>query len=442
MDEGNSIYANIGSGAGKMTRILTQAEAWAKEYEALLVRCKIIEKDDDGQQVPLYVTLQQMTAAAQAASSDVSLDLDEAKSLGRLVDKVKDWAGRVLTAAPKRSKRQGRGRKAKFSVDDIVALIEEASDLPIDTRDDVNRLQIQLSAVQEWRAKARQDLEEISTGFQQLRRVVDEMYGPPSAYSRSNNSDKGETDEDKEDGKSERETNEEKKDTEDMSVCDTSSMAESEQDTDGLPQLGKGSCNVHLIIKAYRREAKSFGVVSGEVEAADQLDKISTWCVRSLKYLITQRDIFDKRFFGAFDRFITEGQELVAPPLEDATSATISLDDKPFAETLNASWKAFVRDQLQRLETLLIDREQFISWCNKSDELLFTEDKRPSLAVLKEVTDQSRAFPSGECENTPRSLSVICFFHANFLLLRLFFFLPLSQYVTWFKKCVVYITKL
>lgn len=404
VDEGNAIYANCGSMTAKMTRILGQAEEWIKEHQPVLLRCSVVENNDDqraGLENP-YTTVQAMNTAVEAAASAVSLDLDEAMEVKRLAEKVRQWSDRVTNAAPKRSKRQGRGRKAaRFSVEDIVRLIEEAASLPIDTSEDVNRLQMELSAVQEWRAKARGELENINIGFQKLREVVDEVYGSPVDYSRSENSssesDKNETDKPVNatlpDLKTE---HEEKKFADDMSLCDTASVAGSEKDGD-LSYLGSGNCNVNKLIKAYLGEAKSFGVISGEVEAADQLEKISSWCVRSLKYLDTQRDVFDKRFFGAFDRFLAEGKDLIAGSQEKGLGADIKLEDMEFADKLNASWRGFVSDQLQRLEVLVADRERFISWCSKSEELLFADEKkRPPLEKLKSLSDESKDFPSGK----------------------------------------------
>lgn len=398
VEEASQIHANIGSASGKMSRILAQAEEWAKEYETLLVRCKIVEKEEPNQQAYFYVTLPQMTAAAEAAASGVSLDLDEAKELENLVKSVKGWSDRVTNAAPKRSKRQGRGKKPKVTVDDIIELIRESADLPVDTSDDVNRLQIQLSEVQEWRAKARQELEEILSGFQKLRLVVDEMYGLPSEYSRNNDDSKEDASDDDEARSESRldsgnSSREEKRTTE----GETSSTAASEQDSESLTRLGNGQCNVNQLIKNYNKEAKSFGVLSGEVEAGDQLERISTWCVRSLKYLVTQRDVFDKRFFGAFDRFIAEGRNLCSSPEADSTKARIILDDKEFADKLNSTWGAFVSDQLRRLEVLIVDRERFMSWCDSAEATLNSaKEKRPGLEVLKDITDKSRDFPSGK----------------------------------------------
>ena len=443
--EASSIHANIGSASGKMSRILTQAEEWAEKYETLLVRCNIVKKGAD-QQPFFYATLPQMTAAAEAAASGVSLDLDEAKELEKLVESVKGWSDRVANAAPKRSKRQGRGKKAKITVDEIIELIKEASDLPVDTSDDVNRLQIQLSEVQEWRAKARQELEEILNGFQKLRLVVDDMYGPPCEYSRNNNDEKSDTSDD-EDGSNEADrkdgnsSREEKKSAEGVRECETSSTAGSDHDSESLTRLGSGQCNVNQLIKNYNKEAKSFGVLSGEVEAGDQLERISTWCVRSLKYLITQRDIFDKRYFGAFDRFIAEGKSLTATPEADSTKARISLDDTAFAEKLNSTWGAFVFDQLRRLEVLIADRERFMLWCDSADAALFSaNDKRPGLDVLKDIADKSRDFPSGKT-----FLLEYCLRFSYCTLMSTVFSLYCGrccfQFVIWFKKFVVFTTK-
>lgn len=426
MNEGNAIYANIGSGIGKMTRILAQAEGWVEAHEPLLLTCNIIPPDASKMQ-PLdkrQVTFEKMTEAAEAAASGVALDLDEAKELLALVETVKEWSNRVANAAPKRSVR-GRGRKARFTVDDIIRLIKEASDIPVDTTDDINRLQIQLSAVQEWRAQAREKLEEIANGFHQLRHVVDDMYGAPNEYSRGKNDKEDSSEEDKPDGKSETATSvsEEKKVTEDMSVCETSSTAGSEQDNEGIPNFGKGVCNVNQLIKVYRREAKAFGVVSGEVEAAEQLDKVSNWCIKSLKYLVTQRDVFDKRFFRAFDRFIAEGRELVSHPKENA-DAKIKLEDQAFSDRLNTSWMDFVSDQLQRLDLLLADREEFVSWCDTAEEQLFTKDKPPTLEKLQDISDRSRAFPAGKDS---------CLSCVAFILISPFIRRPV-QSATWFRK--------
>jgi hypothetical protein len=166
--------------------------------------------------------------------------------------------------------------------------------------------------------------------------------------------------------------------------------------------------------------------VSGEVEAADQLDKISSWCVRSLKYLDTQRDVFDKRFFGAFDRFLAEGNELLSSNNNEDSPATIHLDDKAVAEKLNTSWKAFVSDQLKRLDTLVVDRERFISWCDKSDEVLNAGEKqRPTLDKLKELSEQSRDFPSG---------TYFIEFVNRFVMNTLISNQIISQCAIWFKK--------
>lgn len=389
MKEASAIHANIGSATGKMERILTQAEEWIKEYGVLLVRCKIIEKTEGNPPLPVFVTLPQLTAAAEAAASSVSLDLDEAKALEELVETVKNWSDRVLKAAPKRSQRQGRGRKSRITVDDIIDLIGEASVLPVDTSEDVRRLQIQLSEVQEWRAKARQELEEILNGFTKLRFVVNDIYGPPSEYSRTSDDDFEVSGEDgKNDGNGASVPNEEV-------LCNTE-MEDAEDDGNGSNFAGNGICNVNHLIKNYHTEAKSFGVLSGEVEAADVLEKISIWCVRSLKYLVTQRDIFDKRFFGEFDRFVVAGKELLTASKGESPKLQISLDDKEFEERLNSTWGSFIADQLQRLDVLLADRERFMAWSKNANSVLFSsKDKRPAVEILKDITDQSRDFPSG-----------------------------------------------
>lgn len=424
VNEGDSIFANLGSATAKMTRILVQAEGWLASYKPLLLRCKIIPReDDDTTEEKAFVTVAEMTEAVDAAATGISLNVDEAVSLQKIVQNIKDWSTRALGAAPKRSKRQGRTKKGRFSVDDIITLIQEAADLPVDTAEEVSRLQIQLDAVQEWRAKARVDIGNIVSGFRKLRDVVEDIYGKPIDFSRQQGDNKTDNNSSSHDleMQMEPELDEEKKSSEDVSVCDeTSSIADSEPDSGGLSHLGSGSCNVMQLIKAYKREAATTGVMSGEAEVADQLEVVSRWCVRSLRYLDTQRDVFDKRFFGAFDRFVAEGREL----LENARDASGKqfLEDKTLGDALNAAWGDLVADQLQRLEILLVDRERFISWCDTAEKQLFTvQEKLPTLEKIKEVAEESKDFPSGK----------LCFFFVFLLCVNChnFFFLTAALLV-------------
>ena len=398
-EEGCSIHANIGNATTKISRILAQAEAWYQKHQSLLVRCNL-DPSTPASPVSL-VDLSEMVKAVESASATVSLDLDEAINLKNLRKRIDSWFERALVMAPKRSKRNGRATKAKATVEDLVNLIEEASSLPVDTAEELKRLQMQLSCVQTWRLEAAHQLERISSGFEQYRESINLAFGEPKEFSRDRSA------------KSEEEStasvdelaspvgsnsvdievsgdSEPKEVSEDqMSQTETASTAESEQDIAVLSSFSKGDSNVHRMIKDLQKGAKESGVVTVEAELSEKLDVVSRWCALSLKYLDSPRDIFDKRFFGAFDRFVDEGKE----HLEQSKNTDIKLEQAGLADALRASWGGVISDQLQRLNILLVERDQFTAWCDSASQIL-ADEKKLTVEKLKELATQSRDFPA------------------------------------------------
>jgi hypothetical protein len=395
-EEGISIHANIGNYTSKITRILAQAETWYEQYQHLLVRCNL-EGFTNGSP-PSCVELSEMTKAVESASSDVSLDLDEAVELKNMMEKIEKWIDRVSIVAPKRSKRHSRTTRSKFTVDDLVGLIEEASSLPVNTEDEVKRLQIQLSTVQTWRLQAAHELERIGSGFSQLRESINLAYGLPKDFCLSRKF--GEDDEDEKtdpedvnngDSMEVQESADVNNPCEDnLSHSDTASTAESEEDAT-FAQLEKGDDNVHRMIRELQKGAKGNGVVTSEAEMANLLESVSRWCLRSLKYLSSPREVFDKRFYGAFDRFIKEGHKLH----EKAKKSGSELGVETLDENLGSSWRGIVGDQLERLEILRSEREKFTEWCDLANQIL-SDEKKMTVEKLNEIAEQSRSFPAGK----------------------------------------------
>jgi hypothetical protein len=183
--EGLSIHAQIGNSVTKMARVLSQAETWFEKNESLLVRAGILKVG--GNVCVGLATLTELTNAATAASSDISLDLEEAVALKEVVAKIQSWVDRTGNAAPiKRSKRVGKGRwsrkPTRFRIDDLVELINEAKMLPIPTADEVQRLEAQLNDVHIWRIKAHDDLKAIASGFDGLRTTIESVHGSPDYF--------------------------------------------------------------------------------------------------------------------------------------------------------------------------------------------------------------------------------------------------------------------
>jgi hypothetical protein len=124
---------------------------------------------------------------------------------------------------------------------------------------------------------------------------------------------------------------------------------------------------------------------------ADLLESVSRWCLRSLKYLSSPREVFDKRFFGAFDRFIKEGHKLH----EKAKTHAAEPDVETLGENLGSSWGDTVGDQLERLEILRSEREKFTDWCDLANQIL-SDEKKMTVEKLHEIAEQSRSFPAGK----------------------------------------------
>jgi len=397
--KGNAIYANLGNGTmAKINRLLAQAEKWLEDYTALLVRCNFrgAAPRNVGVEIP------ELKAAIDAASDDIALDLKEAVELRNLVKRIEGWFMRASIATGE--KRQTRGKKTVFTIADLHKLIEEASTLPVETTDYVARLQEQGRLVEEWQARASTELDGILVGFRYLHEAINETYGPPSEYSRARSSDIQDDDDDDDtkeniDGefdsdKSElSDCEEEKKANEDQ--CDaTVSTATSEQDLNALAHLGSGDCNVQALIKKFCNDSKIACIVTPERETADHLETVSRWCMRSLKYLENPRDVFDQRFFGAFDRFIAEGTALINEGEASTETEAYSQANSGLLTSLQSEWSGIVSDQLERLRLLLADRKQYTAWCKRADQLLAAEDRRPTLEKLNELAEKSREFPS------------------------------------------------
>ena len=110
--EASSIYANMGSAATKIAKILAQAEVWYATYESLLKRCRVIAPaDGDGSTGPSTVEISELEQAVIDAQSNVPIDIDEALKLKDTLDSVDHWpcivGGCHSVIAPKWNYRAG-----------------------------------------------------------------------------------------------------------------------------------------------------------------------------------------------------------------------------------------------------------------------------------------------------------------------------------------------
>jgi hypothetical protein len=384
---------------------LTQAESWYQSHLPLLEHCGIaVESDAVKKSSRSFIGIQEMSAAVEAARTDVALDLDEAMQLRTILDNSCSWNERVAQIAPKRNKRHSRGSRSKFRLKDLIDLIEEASNLPIDTDESVNRLQIQLNAVEMWRSDASKKLEHIISGFNDLKSHVEDVYGDAEEYSIDKISDSSDTDDSSMNGQRDRSSlarvsafaEDNVKQTENTGDEDDELSVESMLGLHEETQIANRGSNSALIVfrlvRDLKEEAKYISVITAEGEIGELLDNVSKWCMKSFKYLNSPKEVFDKRFFGAFDRFIVEGEDLceLSGNEEPNPNSSNRLNGRLFG-----AWGDVVKGQLLRLMILKRERANFEEWCKHASQIL-SDEKKLTAEKLVDLAKNSRHFPASK----------------------------------------------
>ncbi|GKY97092.1 hypothetical protein MPSEU_000667700 [Mayamaea pseudoterrestris] len=387
--ENDAVFANLGAASSKIARMLNVAEAWYEAHVPLLRRCGLLGKRfaDDAN-----VSLEELTAAVEASEVDLPIELDEAAKLRDLEERIKHWHEDCAFAAGRTKKRSRRSKK--FTIQRMKDFIEEASQLPIDSREDVAQLQEQLALITTWQSRASTELDAISDGFKYLQEAITESHGNPASYTREMVENRAESFVQAEKTDDVLFFEEEKKASDDMSQAETVSTDSSAQEIySALASVGPGESNVHVLIKNFFREASQTNLETPEGDIAFELKNVSQWCARSIRYLESQRNVFDKRFFGSFDRFVAEGKALLT--LGGVRSATASAQAGTYSR-LRDSWKGVVRDQMIRLDILMSERSCFVEFCKNAEQLLSGET-RITVKKLQDIELKSRSFPS-DCD--------------------------------------------
>ena len=362
--DGNSIFINLGSSATKVSKVLAQAESWLDTYSDLIHRCH------PGK----HVQVSELIDAVNAASAEISVDLDEARNLSAMAERITEWLDAADAAC---GNRRANRHKRPLSLEKLTQLINEARVLPIDTADHLRRLTQLRSEVQDWQKKALSNLEQINLSFQKFREALDESYGPPAQFSSKLRS--------KSKPPESADCLEEKSLTEEHSI----SSVESEQDPCALLNYGENS--VAALVADYVKQAQAATVRTPESELSSEIDAVCRWLNKSVKYLEDQREVFDKRFFGAFDRILVEGKEFsnaadVDRLEEDCVGVTIAA---------RATWTSVVSDQIERLDIILQERERYNSWCRMATGAI--DEQKLSVEALLELYKQSTTF-SIQCD--------------------------------------------
>mmetsp|Transcript_3708 Transcript_3708/g.10216 ORF Transcript_3708/g.10216 Transcript_3708/m.10216 type:complete len:1861 (+) Transcript_3708:82-5664(+) len=358
VNRGNSIHVNLGPPGVKMSKILSQADAWHKAHNSLIVRSK---SGDVGEKV----TLDNLREAVEDAKANIGvLDLKEAVDLQNLVVRIEEWLERASVAIGGK-KKKGKS-KLVFGIKDLQQLIKDGKDFPISTDSEIAQLENLVGAVINWQAFARRNMDTISAGFQQVKHAIDAKYGPAAAFSPRNELGMEKSSQETTNPKSE-------------------GVAADDQNSPPTPTGLELGSECEALIKIISQDSKNSCIVTPEAEVAQHLEDIARWTARSVKYIDNRREIFDSRFFGAFDRFRKEGETLVR-------LTAVGEDDSE--HQLAQSWRVLTTDQLERMNVLLKEREAFAAWCRRADELISAGDKKLTIEKLNELAKAGSRFPT------------------------------------------------
>ena len=258
----------------------------------------------------------------------------------------------------------------------------------------MNRLQIQLSTIEAWRSQASVDLEAIVGGFHQLQARVLSVYGEPDDFSIDFYSKSKNAEDENDDPQKSSQGDAEMKDSLNTDASN------SDEDDEVLMNGSGASVEVLRQIKELQDGAKDISVITEEGELGDLLDSVATWCIRSFKYLHSPRDIFDKRYYGAYDRFLADGQSLHKKANMQQDAQETDLNGR-----MGLAWGKLVSDQLKRLHMLKATRDAFKKWCREANSLL-TDGKKMTAEKLSDLAERSRNFPAGK--HTPAVVDFDC----------------------------------
>ncbi|GAX11534.1 hypothetical protein FisN_22Lh226 [Fistulifera solaris] len=350
--DAETIPANLGTASSQLNKVLNQAEDWYKQNEPLIRCCQ------NGDIVDVI----ELRAAVESANGDLMVELDEVLHLQRVLDQVSDWMNKAsIVSGGKR-----KGKKFSISIDELEELIKQADLLPVNTSDEVDMLLKEIDISRKWQTVASESLMTIARRFDEFRLDLLQRYGSPELYDRKKIADVNGT----------------------MKGHDSAAF--------------RDPVDLQLLVEEFHKDAVNMVVATPESTLAPTLEAIGRWCIRSQKYLESQRDVFDKRFFGAFDRFITEGKSFCDCSTEHNPSSVAT----DAIGIVKSAFSSVVRDQLERLSFLSKDREDFIRWSKTAEAAISSGEKKTALEKLKDISLMGAVFPS-ECELVERLQTIV-----------------------------------
>jgi hypothetical protein len=363
IQEAENIPTNLGNPMLKMNRIHNEVKNWIASNRDFLHRCHIpciFGEEPEGGWTKKTVSIQEVNAAIESASKELSVDLEEVQQLINMADQSKEWFEECQQIAPIHSKRSvGYGRdkpSSKRSINDVLKLLEAGANVPMDTTKDIERIQILLNDSRTWATSVQHKLLEITNSLQVLSRKRDIIYGPPSEILELNESDVIEDN---------------GLDSVEIAVDTYKMMNDLAQSADDSPILTFEEELVHHFANVLKWCTTSSEVI----DSYEDLFGDNKW-KQDLAILLKQSndlDLFDQKFQFSF-------------PSEDSSEFSILVD-------MNRSATDFVTKEKIRLGKLQEKRNEYDSWCNKVREMYEESAKRIPIETLQLLSEEASEFP-------------------------------------------------
>jgi len=331
-----------------------------------------------------YATIDNLNSTVDIALRDIAVDLEEVKELQKVSLKARKWLDKVQEMAPKRNKRHARNKGSnisKYTKDEVLILIEEARNIPLDTSKEVERLTLQLSEVKAWCLFAQGQFRVIIKAFEENCKERNEYFGPLENF-----------------GKFLTRTSLECNPYVD-DKCNNSFRGYS---IDGkykpslIDDRGNEESNVHQMIASLLKSTEVLCILTAEETMVDFLDAVSVWYNSACALIDSPQEVYsEKKSFQEMDTLISEAEGLVKKRCQimnfDKTEDVNLLSD------LLQSCTSIITCDLDRLRFLRARRDEFYSWCEKALLLLSTDNEKPcSLDALLKLEEDGAAFPDSK----------------------------------------------
>jgi hypothetical protein len=408
VQDASQIPLNLGNPSAKISRIFSQAEEWVEKYYHLLkqcgVECSYVPSNiATGSELSNPVKIDRLHEAVSEADTELSVDLEEVMRLKEVLLRAQSWIDKSSAISSKKNIATGKKKRTANSTDDkhsfeeMAALIDEASTIPIDISDELNLLKIEQSKVVSWRLQMQRLLKEIILSFDCFSRERAALCSWTSEQNTSSDASPLPTVPDVG-----------KPDSVDVvSVSATRQNVTRQQsrsssfgadDTGASGAATPSSTDVSEttnfpLVANFLRSAKSMNVLAPESCLADELSGVMSWLAKSFKFLSSHDEAFDRKNSSYLDKLIKSGQTL----LRFKNSVKEIPEDPKLLEDLRERWASALSDDLDQLVDLKDKRSRFFEWCEKADEIISDSDTKIPIETLQKLDDESLSFPSSKC---------------------------------------------